>query len=434
MFERFTDRARRVVVVAQEEARLLGHNYIGTEHILLGLMHEQEGVAAKVLEQLGISIDAVRTRVQSIIGEGGGAPSGHIPFTPLAKKVLELSLREALQLGHNYIGTEHILLGLIREGEGVGALVLVNLGADLPVVRDAVVQQLAGPRGGGRQMRVESSGFMRPRETPAAAKAAVEARRLAGGGAVGSQHYLLGLVQAQDSLAAKALADLGVTREALEAKLAELKPTGTSDETPEEAGARRIGLRVEGRLVMLEVDDPELAASLEKAMAARKLRIIKGTDPEAVGFPGLWSSVSRTVEDLTRRLGRMGTGKAAGRSPEPPDWRPPGWHEVGHAAVYWIVSTPDGPAGHFDSGPDTDRHAARAWLRGWLEATRPSMAAEEEESGEGCCALWAYVDRAGESFAMTSFGFGPDGPAGGTPVDLVELIDAAVADLDQPAA
>ncbi|MGZ6978137.1 MAG: Clp protease N-terminal domain-containing protein, partial [Acidimicrobiia bacterium] len=131
MFERFTDRARRVVVLAQEEARLLNHNYIGTEHILLGLIHEGEGVAAKALVSLGISLEAVRAQVEEIIGHGGSAPSGHIPFTPRAKKVLELSLREALQLGHNYIGTEHILLGLIREGEGVAAQVLVKLGADL---------------------------------------------------------------------------------------------------------------------------------------------------------------------------------------------------------------------------------------------------------------------------------------------------------------
>ena len=121
MFERFTDRARRVVVLAQEEARMLNHNYIGTEHILLGLIHEGEGVAAKGLESLGISLEAVRSQVEEIIGQGQQAPSGHIPFTPRAKKVLELSLREALQLGHNYIGTEHILLGLIREGEGVAA-------------------------------------------------------------------------------------------------------------------------------------------------------------------------------------------------------------------------------------------------------------------------------------------------------------------------
>jgi ATP-dependent Clp protease ATP-binding subunit ClpC len=151
LFERFTDRARRVVVLAQEEARLLNHNYIGTEHILLGLIHEGEGVAAKALESLGISLEAVRSQVEEIIGQGGSSPSGHIPFTPRAKKVLELSLREALQLGHNYIGTEHILLGLIREGEGVAAQVLVKLGADLSRVRQQVIQLLSGYSGPGSQ-------------------------------------------------------------------------------------------------------------------------------------------------------------------------------------------------------------------------------------------------------------------------------------------
>jgi ATP-dependent Clp protease ATP-binding subunit ClpC len=147
MFERFTDRARRVVVLAQEEARMLNHNYIGTEHILLGLIHEGEGVAAKAMEGMGISLEAVRAQVEEIIGQGQQAPSGHIPFTPRAKKVLELSLREALQLGHNYIGTEHILLGLIREGEGVAAQVLVKLGADLNRVRQQVIQLLSGYQG-----------------------------------------------------------------------------------------------------------------------------------------------------------------------------------------------------------------------------------------------------------------------------------------------
>jgi Clp amino terminal domain, pathogenicity island component/ClpX C4-type zinc finger len=144
VFERFTDRARRVVVLAQEEARLLNHNYIGTEHLLLGLIHEGEGVAARALESVEISLTDVRAQVEEIIGHGGQSPSGHIPFTPRAKKVLELSLREALQLGHNYIGTEHILLGLIREGEGVAAQVLATLGADLSRVRQAVIQLLSG--------------------------------------------------------------------------------------------------------------------------------------------------------------------------------------------------------------------------------------------------------------------------------------------------
>ena len=147
MFEKFTDKARRVVVLAQEEAKLLNHNYIGTEHILLGLIHEGEGVAAKALEALGINLEQVREQVQDIIGQGQQAPSGHIPFTPRAKKVLELSLREALQLGHSYIGTEHLLLGLIREGEGVAAQVLTKLGADTNKVRQQVSQLLSGYQG-----------------------------------------------------------------------------------------------------------------------------------------------------------------------------------------------------------------------------------------------------------------------------------------------
>ncbi len=158
VFERFTDRARRVVVLAQEEARLLNHSYIGTEHILLGLIHEGEGVAAKALEALNISLEAVRAQVEEIIGQGGSSPSGHIPFTPRAKKVLELSLREALQLGHNYIGTEHILLGLIREGEGVAAQVLVKLGADLSRVRQQVIQLLSGYEGAGGEGKGEPVG------------------------------------------------------------------------------------------------------------------------------------------------------------------------------------------------------------------------------------------------------------------------------------
>src|SRR3954471_24985051 len=168
MFERFTDRARRVVVLAQEEARMLSHNYIGTEHILLGLIHEGEGVAAKALESLDISLEAVRAQVEEIIGQGQQAPSGHIPFTPRAKKVLERSLREALQLGHNYIGTEHILLGLIREGEGVAAQVLQKLGADLSRVRQQVIQLLSGyagakegaPQGGGQGGEAAPSGSL----------------------------------------------------------------------------------------------------------------------------------------------------------------------------------------------------------------------------------------------------------------------------------
>jgi ATP-dependent Clp protease ATP-binding subunit ClpA len=149
VFERFTDRARRVIVLAQEEARLLNHDYVGTEHLLLGLVHEGQGVGARALESLGISLEVVRAQVEAVLGRGRHAPSGHLPFTPRAKKVLELTLREALELRHNYIGTEHILLGLIREGEGVAAQVLVQLGVDLRRARQQVIQLLSGHAGSG---------------------------------------------------------------------------------------------------------------------------------------------------------------------------------------------------------------------------------------------------------------------------------------------
>ena len=161
MFERFTDQARRVVVLAQEEARDLSHGYIGTEHILLGLLAERDGVAAQALTALGVGLDAARHQVQEIIGEGAPQPSGHIPFTPRTKKVLELSLREALTLGHNYIGTEHILLGLVREGDGVAAQVLVKMGADLNRVRQEVIILLHG------QPEEEAGAAEKPGESPA---------------------------------------------------------------------------------------------------------------------------------------------------------------------------------------------------------------------------------------------------------------------------
>ncbi len=167
MFEKFTDRARRVVVLAQEEARMLNHNYIGTEHFLLGLIHEGEGVAARTLESLGISLEAVRQHVEEMIGQGQQAPSGHIPFTPRAKKALELSLRESQQLGHTYIGTEHILLGLIREGEGVAAQVLVKLGADLNRVRQQVLQLLGDSESEMEAGLVRLPGDVRPAGSPA---------------------------------------------------------------------------------------------------------------------------------------------------------------------------------------------------------------------------------------------------------------------------
>jgi ATP-dependent Clp protease ATP-binding subunit ClpC len=169
MFERFTDRARRVVVLAQEEARMLSHNYIGTEHLLLGLLHEDHGMAAQVLDEMGVSLSSVREQVLEIIGSGDSAPSGHIPFTPRAKKVLELSLREALQLGTDYIGTEHLLLGLLREGEGVAPQILVKLGKNLQVVREAVITIYQQPTAQDAERRQGLFLGERPKTEPAAA-------------------------------------------------------------------------------------------------------------------------------------------------------------------------------------------------------------------------------------------------------------------------
>ena len=281
MFERFTDRARRVVVLAQEEARLLNHNYIGTEHILLGLINEGDGVAAKALESLGISLGAARAEVEEVIGQGSVVSSGHIPFTPRSKKVLELSLREALQLGHNYIGTEHLLLGLIREGEGVAAQVLVKLGTNVSRVRQQVIQTLSG------YARTDEPRRREARQTPAAVRARAEAEALAPGERVGSHHLLLAVLHDERSLAAKVLKDLGVTSEAVEHRLAELTIEGTSDETPEEAGGRRIQLRVVGDRLEISVNDPELVQGMREV-------VVTGTDPAGASFPELWNAIRDT--------------------------------------------------------------------------------------------------------------------------------------------
>jgi len=425
MFERFTDRARRVVVLAQEEARLLQHNYIGTEHILLGLIHESEGVAARVLGEMGVSLDAVREKITGIVGQGEGAPTGHIPFTPRSKKVLELALREALALKHNYIGTEHILLGLLQEGEGLAAQVLVELGADLSVARQNVIGIL-GPavtrpgRRGHPNVALgpgAAQGAARALATPAATIVAAQARRLAQGARVGSQHYLLGLLGEERSLAATVLTSLGVTREAVEAKLQELDAAGTSDEAPEDAGARRMSLRIEAERLVLEVDDPEQAAKLRQAASEGvEVRIIKGTDPEArAAFPDLYAALDRTVEQLARRL-----------SVTTKPFVPLAWDPGVHAALYNMTTTATGEVtGRLDVSSDVDVAAMRAWLREWIGVERPTLA-QRAPSG-GVCSLLLTVDRAGDSYRMFSFGLGDTGGANLVSVD--ELLDAALLDV-----
>jgi ATP-dependent Clp protease ATP-binding subunit ClpC len=225
MFEKFSDRARRVVVLSQEEARLLNHNYIGTEHILLGLVHEDEGVAARALGSLNIRLDAVRREVEEIIGQGGSPPSDHMPFTPRAKKVLELSLREAIQGGHNYIGTEHILLGLLREGEGVACQVLVKLGASLPNVRARVLQLAA-------ESTSEGAGGWVFRPSSELAAVLDEAHRVAearGEAQVMPIHLFLAAVEHPDGAAGRMLQIVGVDPEELRRQALD-----ESDEAPDD--------------------------------------------------------------------------------------------------------------------------------------------------------------------------------------------------------
>jgi hypothetical protein len=175
VFERFTERARQVVVLAQDEARALRHNYIGTEHILLGLLREEEGLAARVLESLDVTVEEVRAQVAAVVGEGDDVTTGQIPFTPRAKKVLELSLREALGLGHNYIGTEHVLLGLVRVDEGVAARILLDFGLDAEKIRDELIRMLSGP--GRRAEGSPPPGYV-PKSPPLAPEFVAELERV----------------------------------------------------------------------------------------------------------------------------------------------------------------------------------------------------------------------------------------------------------------
>jgi ATP-dependent Clp protease ATP-binding subunit ClpC len=291
MFERFTAKARHVVVLSQEEARTLGHNYIGTEHILLGLIHESDGVAGRVLvDQFKLTLDGIRQEVTAIVGTGKKSQSGHIPFTPRAKKVLELALREALQLSHNYIGTEHILLGLIREGDGVAAKIL-SQHADLLKFRTAVLDLLppassleAAHR--RRWLRRRTAFAVRPGEggglpepadqgteadltaTPAADATLSMAARLAGGDPVGSHHLLLAALTDANSAAAKVLASLGVDLNQAKDALRDADVSGTSDEQPEDAGKRQMALQVSDELVTIVAADSVLVEAAREALQA----------------------------------------------------------------------------------------------------------------------------------------------------------------------
>jgi ATP-dependent Clp protease ATP-binding subunit ClpA len=291
MFERFTNNARRVVVLSQEEARLLNHNYIGTEHILLGLLGMPESIAGTVLESFGITRDGVRAEVEEKIGRGKSQPSGHIPFTPRAKKTLELSLREAIAIKHNYIGTEHILLGLIREGEGV-ATQIMREHADLLDIRAAVLNAAAavdpgeavegspetnaalrwlrhrlGKRGSSVSFSPEALGAESPtRGTPAVDAALRQAAVLAGSLPVGSHHLLLAALEDANSAASGALASLGVDLDELRGKLRSVQVAGTSDEQPEQAGRRQMTIEVADDKLNIVLTDPVIVEAGKEAL------------------------------------------------------------------------------------------------------------------------------------------------------------------------
>ena len=327
MFERFTDKARRVVVLAQEEARGLDHNYIGTEHILLGLL-EPGGVAAEALSRFGMTRAGTREEVKTRVGTGRQPTKGKIPFTPRAKKVLELALREALQLHHNYIGTEHILLGVIREGDGVAAQILIEEAGDLETVRQAVIDLLqaalaargtesAGPgrrwlrrrneplpgEPGGSGETDEPAGMP---TTPAADAGLAEASRLAGGQPVGSHHLLLAALADPDSAAAKTLTALGVNLDEAREALRRVDVSGTSDEAAEERGRRQMTVRVTNGGLVLEVTDPALQALAQAAAEAVGDRAtepgsIPGDLPVSASLAQVWLALRDSLADIRQR-------------------------------------------------------------------------------------------------------------------------------------
>src|SRR5215467_4464763 len=314
MFERFTPRARRSVVAAQEEARTLGHNYIGTEHVLLGLLSEPEGLAARALGPFAISLASAREEVAAKVGTGAEPVKGHIPFTPRAKKVLELALREALQLHHNYIGTEHILLGLIREKEGAGPQILAAH-ADLLAIRAAVLDLLppAEATPGRRWLRRrwatpsgEPEEEVEIRTSPAAEASLDEAARLAGSRPVGSHHLLLAALADPDTAASRALAALGVDLDRAKETLRSADITGTSDEPPEEAGRRQMVIHVTGERLTIEATDAVITEAGRAALhalgdQASPPGTIRGDLPACASLSAAWQALHDSLYSIQRR-------------------------------------------------------------------------------------------------------------------------------------
>jgi ATP-dependent Clp protease ATP-binding subunit ClpC len=291
MFERFSGQARHVVVSAQEEARDLDHNYIGTEHLLLGLLATSDSLASASLIALGYTHDNVRDAVEAVVGRGKASPSGHVPFTPRAKKVLELSLREALQLKHNYIGTEHILLGLLREGGGRAAQILADK-HPLDRIHDEVLARIESPL--ARQ--ADSTG-----RTPAAHDVLVLAARLAGGTPVGSHHILEAILQQPDSAAAKVLTDAGIDLDQLAARLDEVSTEDTADDTPTQAAARQLELSVTDEAITIVLRDPG-SLKLGKQIVQLNGGQLRARGPQLDLVGRLWDAVNEWLAATLRAL------------------------------------------------------------------------------------------------------------------------------------
>jgi ATP-dependent Clp protease ATP-binding subunit ClpA len=321
MFERFTRRARAVIVKAQEEARGLQHNYIGTEHLLLGLLDDPGSVAALALDRFEMTLDGTREEVIARVGKGKKqAPSGHIPFTPRAKKVLELALREALALHHNYIGTEHILLGVLREGDGVGAQILQAHAGDLLAVRTAVLDVLPEPTGplpeaGRRWLRRRPPAEVgleladpedELRTTPAAGTSLEAAARLAGTQPVGSHHLLLAALADPNTAAARTLAGLGLDLDQAKAALRAADLSGSSDELPEEAGRRQLTVTVTDESVTLTATDPVLIRRAQDTLSALAAATggepgpIRGDHAFSASLSVVWEALHDSLDDIRR--------------------------------------------------------------------------------------------------------------------------------------
>jgi ATP-dependent Clp protease ATP-binding subunit ClpC len=292
-FERFTAKARKVVVAAQEEARLLRHDYIGTEHLLLGLLDVPDGSAAKVLHQLGYNKEIAQVDIAAMAKPGTDVRSGHIPFTPGAKKTLELALGEAQQLHHNDIGTEHILLALVRDDASVGAKVLAERIGPISKIRAAVLASLEGPRD------VQTGPW--PAGTPATEDTVSAASALAGGALVGSHHLLEAMLRAENSMAARVLRELGVDPDAVAAKIDELDPETTTDANPEEAAARKMEIRLVDGEVHLILRDPT-TVTMAKQVTELSDGPIQGVGLVAGMFVPLWRSTNQLLLQIQRML------------------------------------------------------------------------------------------------------------------------------------